>query len=122
MRNIDRRKIYIIIAILIMIAIFIGSSLNGNQVKDVKKIIPFNNSVAHYIEYAILGFFVSLSIKPKKHWIIYTFIFCLIFAITDEYHQSFVSGRVPDYMDIFIDTLGVITSETIIKLTAKNPH
>ena len=31
---------------------------------------------------------------------------CFIYAITDEFHQSFVPGRAPEVRDVLIDTLG----------------
>jgi VanZ family protein len=33
---------------------------------------------------------------------------CILYAITDEYHQSFVPGRSPRGMDVGIDALGAV--------------
>lgn len=38
----------------------------------------------------------------------------LIYAITDEYHQSFVAGRGPSARDVCIDTAGVFIGIIII--------
>lgn len=68
---------------------------------------------AHFSEYAILGLLLFLSIKSfvDKNIILYptTFIIGVLYAISDEFHQSFVSQRAPMLKDVFIDSLGVIT-------------
>ncbi|HHB76440.1 MAG TPA: VanZ family protein, partial [Desulfobulbus sp.] len=33
-------------------------------------------------------------------------IFCLLYGVSDEWHQSFVPGRTPDILDIAADTFG----------------
>lgn len=38
----------------------------------------------------------------------------LIYAITDEYHQSFVAGRGPSIRDVCIDTTGVFIGIIIV--------
>ena len=38
----------------------------------------------------------------------------LIYAITDEYHQSFVAGRGPAITDVCIDTAGVCIGIVIV--------
>lgn len=35
-----------------------------------------------------------------------TLLFCFIFAMTDEYHQTFVDGRTRQFSDVLIDTAG----------------
>jgi VanZ family protein len=44
-------------------------------------------------------------LQPKAWWI--TWIMCFFYAITDEFHQSFVSNRTPSLYDIGYDMLGV---------------
>lgn len=43
----------------------------------------------------------------------------ILYAISDEFHQSFVPGRTALFGDIFIDTFGVIFGILIIMLTIK---
>ena len=33
---------------------------------------------------------------------------CMLYAVTDEFHQGFVDGRSPKVMDVCIDTAGGI--------------
>lgn len=65
--------------------------------------------LAHFTEFAILGFLVypALSfLKPKAKQIFFSFFYCLLFAAGDEYHQLFVPGREGKITDVFIDFAG----------------
>jgi VanZ family protein len=72
---------------------------------------------AHVIEYAILYFLVYRAVNknpkseevPKTNWF-GPFLFCLLYAVSDEYHQKFVPGRHAKPMDIGFDTLGMVIS------------
>ena len=73
---------------------------------------------AHFSLYFILGIlafinFNDIDISVKKK-IIYSFLFCICYAISDEIHQLFVSERGSKIMDVFIDSLGSLTGITII--------
>ena len=37
-----------------------------------------------------------------------TFVICVLYAITDEYHQTFVAGRSGELRDVVIDSLGAL--------------
>lgn len=65
---------------------------------------------AHATIYFILAFLImfflkSLNLNYKKI-IIITILFCFLYSITDEYHQTFVSNRTGQFSDCLIDTLG----------------
>ncbi len=62
--------------------------------------------LAHFIEYFILGVFVYRA--TKNIWI--SILFCITYAISDEFHQSFIPGREPRGRDVIIDSLGSITA------------
>lgn len=60
-----------------------------------------------YFVLAILAYFVLyqiIGLKPAT--IIYTLIFCFIYACTDEIHQIFTPDRGPSIIDVLIDSLG----------------
>lgn len=74
----------------------------------------FVKKTAHFIEYAILtGLFIySLSRTTRLGWsrIIFLSIFVSIsYAISDEFHQSFVPGREARVRDILIDSFGSLS-------------
>lgn len=48
--------------------------------------------------------------------ILIAIIICFIYAITDEYHQTFVEGRTGQFSDVLIDTLGAIIGAFIYKI------
>ena len=70
-------------------------------------------------------FIEELNIKSKSEKerlrknILYTCIFCLIYAIFDEIHQIYVPGRTGKAIDVIIDTLGACTGITIILIRNK---
>lgn len=84
---------------------------------------------AHMIEYGILYFLffravndsvvnLSGSVQNPQASAVkkaIPFIFCLFYAISDEYHQSFVPGRHAKVMDIGFDFLGMVISNNQIK-------
>ena len=70
---------------------------------------------AHFTAYAILGFlwYHTLFFAPggffnnKRRIIGFTFAPCVLFAVTDEYHQTLVDGRAGRFTDVIIDSAGV---------------
>ena len=40
----------------------------------------------------------------------------ILYAISDEFHQSFSPGRSPKVTDVYIDTLGVIVGALLVIL------
>lgn len=75
--------------------------------------------IAHLTEYAILGMLVlkmlTLGNNSKKyHWFC-TITFGFFYAMTDEYHQLFVSGRSGQLRDVIIDTVGCMIGIIIIE-------
>ena len=43
----------------------------------------------------------------------------IIYAISDEIHQSFIPGRSPQVTDVLIDTMGVILGILLVILVIK---
>lgn len=77
----------------------------------------------HVIEYALLYFFIFrgfyLSIHKTPHPLVkipkYAFFLSLLYAISDEIHQSFVPTREGKFRDVVIDTLGIVIMYTFLK-------
>lgn len=68
---------------------------------------------AHFLEFFILGLiscFIALTYKDKGYFvrIVCTVFFCVIYAISDEFHQCFVPGRAGKFGDVCIDSAGSI--------------
>lgn len=74
---------------------------------------------AHIVEYAIFGIlvfraFLSHDIDKKKALLI-SIVIASFYGITDEFHQSFISGRTATIRDTIIDTIGAIIGVNICK-------
>jgi len=68
--------------------------------------------LAHITEYGILTFLawrVASDGGDKKsvRYLIIAVIFSVLYAVSDEYHQLFVHGRVGSPVDVMIDSVGV---------------
>jgi VanZ family protein len=62
---------------------------------------------AHMLEYAVLFTLSYRAINKKGSWKT-PFLFGLAFALSDEYHQSFVVGRSARFFDVGFDCLGML--------------
>ena len=108
-----------------------GNKLNERELtKLTKRINPVIRKIAHFSIYMILAIFTymfieELNIKSKSEKeclrknILYTCIFCIIYAIFDEIHQIYVPGRTGKVIDVVIDTLGAFMGIAIILLNDK---
>jgi len=75
---------------------------------------------AHSAEYAVLTFLIfralykwprekiTSQIRLKVISISLSFLFALFFAMSDEFHQTFVSGRDGNPYDVMIDSIGMM--------------
>lgn len=98
--------------VLVMGIIFFLSHLKGDEI-DLPA-FAYSDLVAHMIVYAALGAAVLYAWSDKckeQHYfkvVCYTVLFCLLYGISDEFHQSFVPGRYVSGMDVVADTVGAI--------------
>jgi VanZ family protein len=75
----------------------------------------------HFLEYAILGFLAgrafSSSPKPsvRKRWMGISAGLIIVYALLDEFHQSFVPSRTASFSDSLVDISGGITALMIFK-------
>lgn len=66
---------------------------------------------AHFGEYAIMVILLFRSLKHTLRWdkqslLVLALAVTILYAISDEFHQSFVPGREPHLRDIMIDAVG----------------
>ena len=66
--------------------------------------------IVHVLEYAILAFLLirAISTQDWKKAIIFSAIIAFLYALSDEYHQSFVFGREGSLWDVGVDSIGII--------------
>lgn len=77
-------------------------------------------TLAHACIFAALGFcsggFANTYNTVFAKRFIFTLVFCIFYAITDEIHQIFTPGRAFQVFDILVDTLGAIIGILAITL------
>ena len=81
---------------------------------DIEKIHHFFRKIGHLTEYAVLAILVWRALHMTKNnlppwsWpkVGGTLLVVFLFAASDEFHQSFVPNRTPQFSDVLIDTIG----------------
>ena len=131
----ERKNIKVIIAGILVIAwmivIFIFSAMAGDDsanlssglLHTILKVIPglaesqtahlIVRKLAHMTEYAILCSLIlnleyQITNKVKFKQVAIAILGSFLYACTDEWHQTFISGRSGNMLDVGIDTLGAI--------------
>ncbi|MBS5858104.1 MAG: VanZ family protein [Clostridia bacterium] len=77
--------------------------------------------IAHFSIYTLVGFLVMALLSTyenikRKNQIYISTMLGILYAISDEIHQSFTPGRGPKITDVFIDSLGVFFGIIVILL------
>jgi VanZ family protein len=76
---------------------------------------------AHFTEYAILGllsaraFYSSQNVRLHCRWFIIGVGLIVVYALLDEYHQSFVPSRTASIFDSMIDMAGGLTALLVFR-------
>ncbi len=111
-----------------IIAIFIEDTLEVTNEYGITNSHPTNSKLArvsqlinapmrkvmHASVYLVLAFlaivFFNVLMNNKHYWIalILTLIVSIGFAVSDEIHQTYVSGRTGQFLDVVIDTMGAL--------------
>ena len=118
--------------ILVCIVIFLFSNQAGEESSKISNDLIVRK-MGHFSEYMILGFFSfsylsnlfvkSSEFKDYKKTAITSLVFSVVYASTDEFHQTFVVGRDGNVIDVLIDSsgalVGIIISSIIYFLIVK---
>jgi VanZ family protein len=76
---------------------------------------------AHFIEYAILGFLAARAFRTSERpaissrWFLISLTIIVVYALLDEYHQSFVATRTGSIFDSLIDIAGGLTALILVR-------
>ena len=122
------------------VSIFMFSAQTGAQSADVSSEVmgPFARILtflfgeqghnvfrkfAHFFIFAALMFFVYHALfRTRSHHrlsAVLPFVFCLLYAVSDEVHQLFVPERACRVFDVFVDALGCAAGGLCFYLLAK---
>ena len=72
--------------------------------------------------YAILGWLAAVAFTTssreviRQKWFLISLALVILYALSDEYHQSFVQTRTPSIYDSFIDMIGGLTALVVYSL------
>jgi len=95
---------------------FLVPGLSGKEVDLIHAII---RKLAHVVEYLILGFLLFRAFRGRSsawwswRWFFLTTIVVLLWAASDEFHQSFVSTRTASIVDVGVDIVGGILGQFV---------
>jgi len=73
----------------------------------------------HVTEYGVLAFLLRRAISRERRWPALpsfggAFILAVLYAASDEFHQTFVPGRKGNLTDIGLDALGVLLALCLV--------
>ncbi len=100
------------------ILIFYISSKPGDQIPSV---FPLQDILAHIIEYTFFALLLNRAMKysyaglPYRGRIFWVCLIAVIYALSDEFHQSFVPGRDASLFDLAWDSMGIAIANTIYR-------
>jgi len=95
--------------------------------QDVDFIHRLIRKSGHMVEYFVLGLLLFRAFRAdslqkwRLQWALYVILWVVIFALSDEFHQSFLASRTSSLVDVGIDSAGGILSQiTVILRTASD--
>ena len=103
--------------LLVMLAIFLVSAQPSSGLPNFVWADRLVKKSGHMIGYALLALshWRALQFRQEKRWLVWGF--ALLYAMTDEFHQSFVPGRHPSVWDVLIfDNFGALISLWLVGL------
>lgn len=98
-----------VISIFSSIPNYRGKEISFETLLDILEFVAVK--CAHLFEYAVLMFFFFRAFEKSweklSNWrLLLSFLFIILFSVSDEWHQTFVYGRTGSPMDVFIDAVG----------------
>jgi len=116
--------ISLILALLIAMIIFYLSSIPSSGYPRGLGILT---KVYHILIFFLISLLLIISIiKGKlenKYYIFIAILISMLYATSDEIHQSFVPGRTPAFTDVMIDSIGILIAGIVYAIRIKfMPH
>ncbi len=101
--------------------IFLLSSQSGDSYSrfdDIAEVVPAADFLVHMGLYFVLAALVHAALRiylpeRKNLLAVDTVIFCLLYGVSDEFHQAFVPGRDASPIDLVADVLGASLAVTL---------
>lgn len=105
----------------LMAALFYSSSQHAVELAPTLTTDFVAHKSIHVVIYAALyflvfrGFYLSYKKKNVNDFLLWALVVTMVYAISDEFHQTFVPTRTGTVRDIFIDATGVLIMYIYIK-------
>jgi len=83
--------------------------MSDQPVLPLPDLFHMQDKLIHATAYALMAFLFWQAWREHLHkhlLVILAVLFCSVYGMTDEWHQSFVPGRDASYLDWLADTLG----------------
>ena len=86
----------------------------------------FIRKTGHFTEYAILAMLLFRAFRSgvgarwRWNWAIGSLLIVILYALLDEYHQTFTRHRVGSIFDSLTDTYGAVTAMILLWLVRRN--
>ncbi|MDP3478943.1 MAG: VanZ family protein [Desulfoprunum sp.] len=96
----------------VMVTIFVLSHQPGENLP--LPALPGIDKVAHLVVYGLLAATLIRAFAQRMRQlrpgpvVMLTVLWCLVYGITDEFHQSFIPGRSVSGLDVLADTVGAL--------------
>lgn len=93
----------------------------GTSPETLLVIHGITRKIAHFVEYAVLGLLAARAFRGsprpglRERWFVVSLGLVVIYALVDEYHQSFVPSRTGTIYDSLIDIAGGLTALLIVR-------
>ena len=89
-------------SVLMMGVIFAFSSIPGKDLPNFGSVDYWLKKGGHMLGYGLLALTYWRGLGRDKKWLWLAWLLAVLYAITDEFHQSFVAGRHPSPIDVFL--------------------
>ncbi len=97
---------------IVMGAIFFLSHQPGDDldIPDIEHL----DKIGHFVIYGLLALTVIWAppqeVKKRRPWMVITItlVICILYGVSDEFHQSFIPGRFMSVGDLLADLSGII--------------
>jgi VanZ family protein len=95
---------------------FLMPSITMKEMDMIHEVI---RKLGHVTEYFILGILLFPAFRSSSkellrwRWVVYSVLVIMLYAASDEFHQSFIARRTASLRDVGIDTLGGILAQGV---------
>jgi VanZ family protein len=91
--------------LVMMIIIFVSSSIPADEMPNFSWADMLVKKSGHFLVYSLLAIACWYGFAWQRDRLWHAWILTFFYAVLDEFHQSFVPGRHPWWVDVAIDSL-----------------